>query len=357
MLVNSLQMKQIIIDRLKTLPVCKTSSNNKNWVVRCPYCGDSKTSNHGHFSIRIDTTSDTPMIYRCFRCNESGMVTPKTLEDLDLGLSQELQRNLDIINRMSGNAEYFRDKIKPFKVPVVSDTGENAKKLDYINRRLGLNLTYEDCAEFHIILSLAEFMRYNKIKLSKENTGTSLDIPLKSLQELESNYLGFLSSNNNKITFRDVTPDQHGFFGRYYKVTIDLFNQAPNTFYGLRNQFDLLYTGPIEVHISEGTFDILSVYKNLEHNDSQNSLFFASCGYGFSTIVKYLVFMGVDTDITLNIYSDNDKSDSDHRKALKKYSMPIWLDKVIVHRNGYPSEKDFGVPKDRIREYSYELKI
>ena len=357
MLVNSLQMKQIIIDRLQTLPVCKPSSNKQNWVVRCPYCGDSSHGGHGHFSIRIDVNSDAPMIFRCFRCNESGLLTAKTLDDLDIGLPQDLQRSLELINRMPGNSEYFRDKIKPYRVPVPEDTGENARKLHYINKRIGSKLTYEECAEYRIILSIAEFMRANHLKISKNDDGNSINIPLKSLQELETNYLGFLSSNNNKITFRDITPDQHGFFGRYYKVTIDIFNQSPNTFYGLKNQFNLLYTGPIDVHISEGTFDILSVYRNLKHDESQNALFFASCGYGFGTILKYLVYMGVDTDVVLHIYSDNDKGDFEHRRSLKKYGIPIWLDQVIVHRNGYPGEKDFGVPKSRIKEYSYELKL
>ena len=357
-MLNQLQMKEHIIALLKTLPVCGQSSNGKNFVVRCPYCGDSTKQNHGHFSILIDLTSDAPMIYRCLRCNESGTLTSQVLEDLNLNLSQALQKNLAHVNLLSGGtSDYFRDKIKPFKIPIPKDTAENARKLDYINRRLGTSLDYKKCVEYHIVLSVVEFMRENGIKISKENNGKSVDVKPAVILELERNYLGFLSSNNNKITFRDITPDQKGYFGRYYKLTVDLFNRTPNTFYGLKNQFNILYTGPIDIHIAEGTFDILSVYENLPHEESQNALFFASCGYGFGTILKYLVFMGVDTDVTLHIYSDADKSDSEHRRALRKHSLDIWLDKVIIHRNGYPGEKDFGVPKDHIQEYNYRLKL
>lgn len=357
MSVDIVRTKHMVVELLKTLPVCKPSSNLRNWVVRCPYCGDSRTSNHGHFSIRVDEQSSAPMIYRCFKCNDSGLLTVQTLEDLGLRVSGDLTNGISFLNRVGSNSSYFKDRIKKFKVPVPRDTAENAQKLDYINRRLGTSITYEECSEYRIILSIAEFMRFNGIKISKDNTGSTIDIPLRSIREFEKNYIGFLSSNNNKITFRDFTPDQSGFFGRYYKLTIDLMNRTPNTFYGLRNQFDLLYDGLIEIHIAEGTFDILSVYKNLPHTDSQNSLFFASCGYGFNTILKYLVYMGVTTDVILHVYSDADKTDEDHIRSLRKGNLNLWLDHVFIHRNSYPGEKDFGVSPDKIREYHYELKI
>ena len=55
---NGIEIKREVINLLQTLPVCKPSTNMKNWTVRCPYCGDSKTANHGHFSILIDLDSD-----------------------------------------------------------------------------------------------------------------------------------------------------------------------------------------------------------------------------------------------------------------------------------------------------------
>ena len=353
---NKIDFKKALIAQLQTLPVCKPNSAKRNWVVRCPYCGDSKTANHGHFSILIDINSDAPLLYRCLRCNESGIISSQTLEDLGLYVSNEFVRDLSLFNATSINPIYFKDRVKKFEVSLPTDSGENARKLDYINQRLGLDLTYEKCVEYKIVLSLVDFLRHNRIKISDVNDGSSINLPRRSILELNQKYLGFLSSNNNKITLRDCTADQSGFFGRYYKVTIDPFNQSPNTFYGLKNQFDLLYTGPIYVHIAEGTFDILSIYENLEHPPSQNSLFFASCGYGFNTIVKYLIYMGVCTDINLHIYSDNDKSDLDHLKSLKG-PIKLWIDNVFVHRNGFPGEKDFGVPKDKIKEYFYRLRL
>jgi hypothetical protein len=173
--------------------------------------------------------------------------------------------------------------------------------------------------------------------------------------ELDDNYVGFLSSNNNKIIFRDITPDNIGFFGRYYKIVLDLLNRTPNTFYSISNTFNLLYTEPIDIRVAEGTFDILSIYKNLFNPPPQNSLFFAAGGFNYSTIIKYIIFMGVTTDINFHIYSDNDKTDTDHINSLRNPLYHIWIDKLIIHRNAYMGEKDFGVPLSRIIDEKYIL--
>ena len=350
------EIKEQIINQLKTLPICKPTSNMRNWVVRCPYCGDSMKSNHGHFSILIDLQSDAPMLYRCFRCNESGILIPQVLEDLNLGYDQSLNQNLNLLNKLSSNSSYFKDKVKNFIVPVPAANARNYMKLQYINNRLGTSISLEDCAEYKIVLTFSEFLAVNNIPV---DTPDAMGSVLKSsiVRTLDQRYLGFVSANNNKITFRDISPDGSGYLGRYYKVTLDILNRSPNTFYSLMSKFDVMYTEPINIHIAEGTFDILSVYLNLAPESSQNSLFFASCGYSFSTILKYLIYTGVNTDITLHIYSDNDKLDKDHLRLLGKPFYQNWLDNVIIHRNVYGDEKDFGVSKDRINDYSYSLKI
>ena len=351
-----IEIKEQVINQLKTLPVCKPSSNLRQWVVRCPYCGDSIHASHGHFSILVDLQSDAPLLYRCLKCNESGILIPQVLEDLNLGYDQSLNQQLDYFNRLSSNSSYFKDKIKNFIVPVPHDTPINRYKLNYINNRLGTNLSYSDCAEYKIVLSFMEFIDANNIPVDvPDEMGGTLKSTI--VRTLEKDYLGFVSANNNKIVFRDVSMDGNGFLGRYYKVTLDVFNRSPNTFYSLMSKFDLLYTEPINIYIAEGTFDILSVYLNLKPETSQNSLFFASCGYSFSTILKYLIYTGVTTDINAHIYSDNDKKDKDHLKLLRKPFYQTWIDNLYIHRNVYGNEKDFGVSRNKIEDYVYQLKL
>ena len=353
---SGVEIKEQIINQLKTLPFCKSSSNMRNWTVRCPYCGDSTKSNHGHFSILIDLNSDAPLLYRCFRCNESGILIPQVLEDLNIGYDESLNKKLNLLSRSSSNSSYFKDKVKNFIVPIPGDTPRNRYKLNYINNRLGTSISFSECADFKIILSFEEFIRVNNIPINvPDATGGMLKSSV--VKTLEEKYLGFLSANNNKIVFRDISPDSSGFLGRYYKVTLDVLNRSPNTFYSLMSKFDILYTEPINIYIAEGTFDILSIYLNLKPEESQNTLFFASCGYSFSTILKYLIYTGVNTDINLHIYSDNDKTDKDHLKLLKNPFYQTWLRNVVIHRNVYGNQKDFGVSKDQITDYAYRLKI
>lgn len=353
---SGIEIKEQVINQLKTLPVCKPSSNMRNWVVRCPYCGDSIRSNHGHFSILVDLQSDAPLMYRCLKCNESGLLIPQVLEDLSLGYDQSLNKQLETFNKLNSNSSYFKDKVKNFIVPIPSDNAKNRYKLNYINNRLGTSLSFSDCSKFKIALSFREFIDANNIPMDVPDAfGGSLKSSIVKI--LDDNYLGFVSANNNKIVFRDVSLDSSGFLGRYYKITLDVLNRSPNTFYSLMSTFDLLYTDPIDIHIAEGTFDIMSIYLNLITEPPQNSLFFASCGYSFSTILKYLIYTGVTTDINLHIYSDADKSDQNHLTLLRKPFYETWIDKLYIHRNVYGNEKDFGVPKDKIEEYVYTLSI
>ena len=314
-MISNSEIKNQILEKLKMLPVWKQSSNGRNITIRCPYCGDSKHADHGHFSILLDTTSDAPMLYRCFRCNESGILTPQVLEDLNIGYDISLSRNLELTNKLSSSSSYFKDKIKNFYVPMQKENVLSLKKLQYLNNRLGSNISIEECCKYKIILSFWEFIYVNKIPVdTPDSTGFILKSSI--INAIENSYIGFLSANNNKIVFRDISEDNSGYLGRYYKVTLDVLNRSPNTFYSLISKFYLLYNKPINIYLAEGTFDILGVYLNLSPERSENTLFFASCGYSFSTILKYLIYMGVNTDITLHIYSDKDKSDNDHKRLL-----------------------------------------
>ena len=358
-MIHSEALKSKIIDMIQTLPVYNTTSNRRNWVVRCPYCGDSKNPKHAHLSIKIDLTSDDVMLYRCFKCNESGILTPQTLEDIGIPMSLRDIKTFESFNRSySRNTNYGIDKPKNYCVGIESPSSIADNKLLYISNRIGKEFNYSNCVKYKIILTLSEFLKRNNIRITNSQDTkipNALYIPIGTLRELDLNYVGFLSSNNNKITFRDISQNSVGYFGRYYKLTLDAYNQSPNTFYGLNNSFDLLYTNDMNIHIAEGTFDILSVKENLHPQNSENALFFASCGYGFSTILKYLIYKGVTSDINLHIYSDADKSDLDHYKALHKKNIDLWLDHVIIHRNRFEGEKDFGVPLSRISEYNYRL--
>ena len=343
-----LDIKKLVREKINQLPVHIWNSANNQVQIRCPYCGDSRNRLHGHFSIKIDENSDSLMVYRCFRCSESGILTSQVMEDIGAPLSIEDAKVLDTLNRPNSKSTYGRQRPLNYKVPVIINPIDSKIKIGYLNERLGIEFTPEMIQESKIILSIMDFFSENKIKIPDH-------INPKLIKIIEENYIGFLSANNNKITFRRIVDNDQ--LNRYIKLSIDPYNTSPNNFYSIKNPgMDLLYIEPVHIHIAEGTFDILSIKYNLPHDDSQKHLFFASCGYNFGTIIKWLIYMGINTDLYVHLYSDNDKSDEEDIKVLNSGINKYWIDHAYIHRNMFQGEKDFGVPAVRIKESHIQVK-
>jgi len=337
---NNPEVKHQVIEMLKTLPVYIPNSTGTQHVVRCPRCGDSRDPSHAHFSIRIDVESDTPMLYRCLKCDTSGILTDTELEELGLYVDSDLYAKIKSYNRKVYKRYKLVDNaIENFNVPLYQDNYNNRIKLDYINNRLGTDISIEEAKDLKIVLNIFDFMKLNNLN------GIS-GLSFKQLKILNDCYVGFLSTNNNCITFRNITNNDK--LMRYFKVILNLKNINSATFYSIPNSIDLLYTHDINVHITEGTFDVLSVYKNVVKN-KDNNYYFANCGFGSLTILKYLIRVGINTGLNIHIYSDNDKTDWAHKNYLfKRSSISYWLDHIYIHRNGFDGEKDYGVPASKI---------
>lgn len=343
-----LDIKELINRRIDELQVHTWNSAHTNVVTRCPYCGDSRNILHGHFSIKINTNDDSIMLYRCLKCSETGIINSQVIEDIGIQLSIEDAKALDNLNRPNSKSIYGRQKPLQYKVPVIINPVDYKAKIDYLSHRLGLEFTPEMIQESKIILSFMDFLNTNKLKIPEH-------INPKLVKIIEENYVGFLSANNNKITFRRIGNNEN--LKRYIKLSIDPYNMSPNNFYSMINpSIDLMYTNPIHIHIAEGTFDILSIKYNLGHDPSQTHLFYAACGYNFATIIKWLIYMGVNTDLIIHLYSDNDKSDYENMNTINNPLNNCWIDEAFIHRNTFENEKDFGVPKERIHESYIKVK-
>ena len=195
-----------------------------------------------------------------------------------------------------------------------------------------------------LILDLNEFLSFNGL--------TKLyNLSDKIQWFITQNYVGFLSTSKNKIIFRlcNNIPSAK----RYLKYPLNPFNSNPASFYNIPTEFDIMSIDPLHVHIAEGTFDIVSIERNLFHDKDKNrNLFFASCGFGPMAIVQYLVYFGAGGNIVLHIYCDNDKTDFEQIKIMKnRREMFPWVKEIWFHRNKiHPYEKDYGVPLDRIKD-------
>ena len=335
-------IKQAIIDRLRSLPVYFQAPDQIEHIVRCPFCGDSrKDPTHAHLYIKIDVNDDSLMPYYCFRCGEKGMVSEDLLDDLGLRVTEEELTSLKNYNKLAEKVAIRKGEIlrtENFTCAVPTTTRENLMKLQYLNDRLGTRFSLDELPKLKIVPSLLEFMVHNDIE-------TVPNVEPWILDTLNREYVGFLSANNNLITFRHVDYIRRKAW-RYYKLYLNPLNPDGSTFYSVPSRVPMFYDGGLHVHIAEGTFDILSIRYNLQPQHD-NQVFYASCGYSYLNVLRHLARHGLVGNSTLHIYADADKSDDDHRKILKSPVVALH-DHVVVHRNGAADEKDYGVPLDRI---------
>ena len=337
-----------VIELLKTRGAYHVSINQKQHYTRCPFCGDSRNLSHAHMSVHIDTLTDTPMMYRCLKCDTKGLLTESVLLELDLPIDTTIRSELKSFNKKAMKlGKLVNLEFERFHVPLYQSNSKNLSKLDYINDRLGTEIDTTEARDMKLVLNLFDFMFLNELK---EIQGLNFN----TMKMLDENYVGFLSTNNNCITFRDITGNQKY---RYFKVVLNQKNVNPDTFYGIPNRISLMYTHDINVHMAEGVFDIISIKKNLPHANIENDYFYATCGFGGVTLLKYLIHHGMNTGINLHIYSDKDKSDWNHKKYLFNDSgIAHWLDHIYIHRNQFEGEKDYGVPMTNIIDIYKKLK-
>lgn len=342
---NNESLKYEIIELLKQLPVYLPNNTGLQHVVRCPFCGDSVNLDHAHLSIHIDVHNITPMMYRCLRCDSSGILDDTLLEELGLDVDNVLHSDLKRYNRKScKRANIAMNKMEKFIIPDYSKSSIILDdKLDYINDRIGTNIDISESRDLKLILDFISFLRINELYDDIKKR-----IGLNGIEILQDNYVGFLSTNNNSIVFRNIKPNSK--YKRYYKLKIRLNNFDKRSFYSLPSSMNIMYTNDIDVHISEGIFDIMSILKNVV-KQTENNLYYASCGFGYLTVLKSLIRLGINTGLNVKIYSDNDKSDYNHISYIfNRSNISPWLDTIHIHRNGFENEKDYGVTSDKIKD-------
>lgn len=346
-----METKQYILDQLHTLSVCQPNTMRTQWTVRCPFCGDSKDLSHGHLSIQIDLNDDdAPMLYRCFKCEASGILDANLMSELGLVVDDGFKDGIrKATKRASKKSRFTNDRIESYSVITPKMSPLVQVKLDYLNRRLGANFTVEDSISYKLILDLETFIYGNNIDpfLVFANREMDRQKSLWMLQHFNENYIGFLSASNNVITCRYIGQDPR--FRRYHKIILNPNNKNPASFYMKPGAASLYDERPIKLHISEGIFDILGVYL-MNPDPDERTIYAASCGFGPNTIIEYVVRNGLAQDLELHIYCDNDKTDNEVRNLLlRRPEVLAWVrGDIYFHRNQYQGEKDYGVSQDHI---------
>jgi hypothetical protein len=285
------------------------------------------------FNIHDD---DSPILYNCFNCGACGVLTPTILRDLNV-FDSSVNKDLVILNSKSKGkhkTHNINKNINKLKNPLAIKTDLNIKKKEYIESRLGIKTNSIELNKLKVVFSLTQFLETNNVYgiTTYKNIVNKLDI----------DSIGFLSSGNEIIIFRDITGANKFRYNKY-----NIFNEPDiaRSFYSIPSDIDITSDKPLNINLAEGVFDILGIYFHLYDKDVENNLYIAVMGASYMNTIKYLIHSGLfGNNITINIYSDSDK-DTYYYESLIKEIKP-WVNKIRLFYND--KEKDYGVPKEYI---------
>ncbi len=332
------------IKTLLTIPSARLVAGGREILMRCRYCPDSRDPKSAHMYVSIPSEGD-PSKYNCFKCRAKGVVTHEKLIQWGLYNEPDVLVGISLYNKnimkLDKNKKYRDKEVYILNNNFISQNKLSEVKLKYINNRLGTNLTYDDLISKKIILNIEDLLVSNNINKYTRDVNI--------MNQLNNSFIGFITQDNAFINMRNLTPGKvdKSIDTRY--VNYNIFGKYDNTqkYYTLPTNIDLLNPNRIKIHISEGPFDILSVYYNLRRDDN-NCIYSSILGNSYMNICKHFINNMKLINIEIHIYIDNDVNDyiiKELRDMLYVFQIPFYL-----HRNVYPGEKDFGVPISRIEE-------
>lgn len=338
---NIQELKVSIREELLDIPTC-SPVNDRQLHMRCVFCGDShKDKSKKRLYIKIDLNNDNePILYNCFNCGISGIVTPKVLREIgsanNLDINSSLTRfnnkiikNSPIYKSRNGKLNY---KIKPYE-----DNKLNIIKKGYLEKRLGIKLTFKELEDYKVVLGLKDFLIYNNIETITRDVNTCMN--------LDKFYIGFLTSFNEFIIMRNITKKED--IRRYEVYSIHKTIDNAHRFYTIPTDIDILTTDTIEINIAEGVIDILGIYNHIYNKNKKNKIFIAVCGSGYNSVINHVLNLGIVGDnVILNIYSDIDKDLKFFEKVIRIKQYRTWVKEINIFYN--EKSKDYGVTKDEI---------
>lgn len=113
-------------------------------------------------------------------------------------------------------------------------------------------------------------------------------------------------------------------------------------------------TDRIMAHITEGQFDILSVYNNITNRGT--GIYFAAAGNKYSSVLQYILSRGIFY-MDIHLYFDNDSAGEIARRQIEyfiKNNIAFFRgSRVFSHVN--QMKKDFGVPLNEIKDFCTQI--
>lgn len=293
------------------LNVNVVSENSSHYVIRCPFCGDSRTESHGHLYV-----SKSKPVFRCVKCGKSGHVYA-LLEALNIPKTEVLftSEYLNSGNKSSKQSSMFSDY--NFNVSELYEY-----QVEYFKNRLGV----DPSDEFRMIPH-----------------GEYMHMASKLKSPVYSEVIPFLTYKKRKMIARIL--DKRSKF-RYWSYS---FSDGGDCYIiGNKRKYSS-YSKHKTIVLAEGIFDIISVYTKKLFDIPEDSIYVATLSKAMS--VGFSIAKGIALADKPNVILCID-NDTDYREYIGSGSKPsIQYDSIKVFRN--TTGKDFG-EKDVSPELIYQ---
>lgn len=339
---------------LQALDGAATVSGGTEIAAPCPVCGERRRKLYiGPFD-----DSDDPIRYNCFICKAHGFVDERFLDacKIDINTDSEIIKS----NRGPGYAMRFmkrdnNDFNSAIDHSYITPGQLSDFKLDYINKRLGLQLSYKDCIDNKIVLNILDIYKSNVF----------LDYftrPDQAMQQLNSYFIGFMTRSSSEINMRNLAFNKPDIVNKFHEsmrckyINYKIFRNVSveNDFYVLPCNIDP--SRPVNVYIAEGPMDVLGIKYNLIKS-IDNCLYVAGKGKAYDNAILWSIKSLAMPALNIHLFPDRDVSNSYIRGLILKYKTVFTNYRFFIHNNQYGHEKDYGVPEWKISDFMWEEKI
>ena len=272
-----------------------TEENKKHWVFRCPYCGDSKTENHGHLNV-----SKNMPVFRCVRCGQGGHIK-QLLDHLnanDVILPEYINDGKYTKKKHKTNIISFKEQIEPYVE-------------EYIKKRLNIkNIPNE-------LNILPTTVLHKMIKNTDE------------YNPVFEESISFLTYRNRKVISRILNNNKF----RYYVYSL---SDGPD-YYVIKNERKYTqYKKHNTVVIGEGVFDISNQYIHRFIDTPNDAVYMCAGNQSFSGAFTLARSLSLTYTPNVIVLADQDIDSSVYEKLARQYK----LKSVKVYKNKLG--KDFG---------------
>jgi hypothetical protein len=337
---------QNFINRIRSFyPKLKEASGKTEVICRCPFCGDSRDPKHAHLYISVPRSEEELSFYDCKKCPAHGVVDIDFLRKIgceDTSLLVEVSKHNAEVMSLPKYRSIKQIDIYPLNAGYVREDLLNMAKLKYINDRIGSNFSISDLASLKIFLNLYDIINTNNLELTRHQL---------TCNDLDKWFIGFISYDNSYAGLRKLTNRElhKAINKRYINYTLVNKKDDAKNFYVIPTTIDIFNPAPVKIHLAEGQFDILSIFYNLNNCNRNQNIYIACGGKSYSQALEFILLETGIINYEVHYYPDKDVTDQDffYDVQMKVQLLPA---NIIIHRNMYPGEKDFGVPMSKITD-------